>query len=285
MPGVAYDIVRVSLATATPQPGNWVEAVKRGQPISSVTVIGLPGGASVNLHLGTAPGIPALVQGVQFKMPMRRDAAGNCIFPDTGLYVEVVSTAAGELVLLVTFGVDGLIEVTGGGVPPTIPRVEDLFNLGERIWQIAMGEAGGGANFHYVGISIPTNGKKLAIVEGIWVDNAIAHHIGMRSPAGVGQQTLFSTPSSISRDGRSVAMGDAPTAVLAGGWNLTARFAVLVASGTEGQHRGGSTDFAGHTGRLGGPWVVSPGTELIVEAEATNTAIRAVVVWREKPIA
>lgn len=285
MPGVAYDVVRVSLAAATPQPGNFIEAIKRGQPISSITVIGLPGGASANLHLGTAPGIPALVQGVQFKMPLRRDSAGNCIFPDTGLYVEVVGTAAGELVLLVTFGADGLIEVTGGGVPPTIPRVEDLFNLGERIWQEAIGEAGGGANFHYVGISVPSNGKKLAIVEAIWVDNAIAHHIGMRSPAGAGQQISFTTPSSMSRDGRSIVAGDTPTAVLAGGWNATARFPALVTSGTEGQHRGGSTDFAGHSGRLGGPWVVGPGTELIAEAEATNTAIRAVVVWREKAIA
>lgn len=109
-----YSVETVDLAVATTTPRN---VVARGRQISSVTVMTLPKGATFKLHVGDGPGIPVVSQGLQMKAQQRR-VNGVCSYPDAGLSVTIDSPVAGTASLLVTYGEEGLLEISGGGQVP-----------------------------------------------------------------------------------------------------------------------------------------------------------------------
>ncbi len=102
----------LSVVTTTPR-----QIVAPGSPISSVTVLGLPLGASFLLHWGSAQGTPIIVQGVQFRPKGRPTPDGRCDYPTTGIFASVPNSFPGTAKLFVTYGDDGLMEVSGAGSP------------------------------------------------------------------------------------------------------------------------------------------------------------------------
>ncbi len=97
----AYSVVTQSLAAALDR----LVVVPAFKKVSSVTVIGLPFGASVSLHIGQrSDAVPLLAQGVEFKC---------CPAVESGIAVTCAAQG-GNLVLLVTYG-ESAIDVTGGG--------------------------------------------------------------------------------------------------------------------------------------------------------------------------
>lgn len=110
---VPYSVHTIDLGALVANPQLLVQI---GLEISSVTVVSLSIGASFNLHFGSSRAIPVIAQGTQYK-PRPRPVGDRCVFPNRGLYYSVTTTSVGQAVILVTYGEDGLLEITGAGAP------------------------------------------------------------------------------------------------------------------------------------------------------------------------
>lgn len=119
MSAAPYSIETVDLSVVTTTPR---ELVRPGRAISSIAVLVLASGAEFKLHMGPGGGaIPCVAQGFQLRAKPRRDPQGNCTYPSAGLYASVERVFATTATVLVTYGDEGLLELSGGGTVATPP--------------------------------------------------------------------------------------------------------------------------------------------------------------------
>jgi hypothetical protein len=155
---VPYSVHTLDLSVATP---GVVELVPPGRGISSVAVLQLPVGASFYLAFGpSAPLIPFSAQGIQFK-PHPQLIGGRCEYPGTGLYAAVTSVFAGSATLLVTYGAEGLMEVSGGGALPTQSQPAGFWAAQ------AFSSLNPAAPFHHFALARNESASRLVVVRSV----------------------------------------------------------------------------------------------------------------------